>query len=454
MRIRIRLFAKFSVELLDTDRVDIRASFFGNAADRFHPLLEVGRCYTFSRGKVKAANARYAVCRHPYELIFEQDALIEESADDEQIASVSYSFLDLQALQSRASPCVVDLCGVVTTFLPLQRFMSSSGKEMAKRDVTIADHTGHSLRVNLWDRSYFKEHRTAGQEPLQRAQYSAEQKADRAFEGHPVICLRGVSVQEWKGGLCGSLCAEGHFALLPGPSSAGPPEAERLRAWWTSGGGAAARFKPLSTQASGGVRVGGTKAMTLADIRRAADLVGDTPELYTVVCRLAQVQLRKGGEPQPLVYMACQEAKSNGKPCSKRVDASGYCAACNRSGRASPRLTLRCRFADGHDKVWLTTFDEPSQTVVGLQAEEARQLEAAGGGERGGGGRERGGREVLEAAVAKACFRRPLQLTVKATLVQYNGQMRTNIVCVDARPVPRREHGRLLLREIRALLAI
>merc|ERR1719270_2380881 len=128
-------------------------------------------------------------------------------------------------------------------------------------------------------------------------------------------------------------------------------------------------------------------------------------------------------------------------PCNKRVDDSGFCAACGRAGRAEPRLNLRCRFADREDSVWVTTFHEPAQSVLSMKSEEAQALQNGDGG-----------REALESAISRRYFHSPLQLTVRAKLDTYGGQCRTNIACINARPVPLREHGRVLLKEIRQLL--
>merc|ERR1719243_332613 len=122
--------------------------------------------------------------------------------------------------------------------------------------------------------------------------------------------------------------------------------------------------------------------------------------------------MRKQGETQPLVYMGCQEPKEgNGLPCNRRLDSSGFCASCNRAGKAAPRLNVRCRFADYGDSCWLTTFHEPAQKVLGLTGERCRELEEGAGG-----------REALEAAVRNQFFGELLQVTVRAKLDTYNGE--------------------------------
>jgi hypothetical protein len=63
------------------------------------------------------------------------------------------------------------------------------------------------------------------------------------------------------------------------------------------------------------------------------------------------------------------------------------------------------------------------------------------------------GREELEAAIRKHYFEKPMNITVRAKMDNYNGEPRTNVTVVDARPVSRGEHGRLMLKEIQELLA-
>jgi ssDNA-binding replication factor A large subunit len=75
----------FSVDLLDADGGEIRASFFNDAAEKFEKVLAVKKCYTFGKGRAKVANSQYNNTNHRYELIFENDAVIAESVDDVNI---------------------------------------------------------------------------------------------------------------------------------------------------------------------------------------------------------------------------------------------------------------------------------------------------------------------------------------------------------------------------------
>jgi len=139
--------------------------------------------------------------------------------------------------------------------------------------------------------------------------------------------------------------------------------------------------------------------------------------------------------------------EGSGYPCNKRVDEARFCASCNRAGKVGPKLNARCRIVDFADQAWFTTFHEAAQQILGMTAEEVHKME------RDVAGQGDDGRELLEAAIRKQYFARPLELTVRAKLDSYNGQVRPNVTVIDARQVQRGEHGRRMLKEVQEMLA-
>lgn len=543
----------FDATLLDESACEIRANFFGQAAENYVNKLAEGKVYTFSRGQVRVANRQFNRCSHRYELVFDKDALIEEVADDAKIKAVSFEITSLSSVQARALPCTVTVCGIVSSFRPAISFTSQQGKELVKRDLTLVDDSLASISVTIWgerakqDDAKFennpvmclkgvavKEWQGArsgsllesgvlqfgtdipeakrvlewwakggsssniasmslaqegltdlkslqtkavpctvglcgvivgfrppfsftskeGRELTKREITVADDSAismtvvlwgnrakqdDAVFENNPLVSIQGVRVAEWNGGRNGSLLEAGSLSF--GPTS---PEAQRIKLWWSQGG-SGQTLTGLSAEFGGGSSPQATgKASDLAELREEAERVSSVQgEVFSVVSRLALVQLRKQGEVQPLYYMACQEPKQGSSlPCQKRVDSSGFCAACNRVGKALPRMNLRCRFSDFADSVWLTTFHEAAQKVLGMTAEQAQVLE---GGEEG--------REALEGTIRRQYFQQPMQITVRAKQDTWQGEVRANITCVDARPVQRGAHAREMLKSIKELLA-
>jgi len=177
--------------------------------------------------------------------------------------------------------------------------------------------------------------------------------------------------------------------------------------------------------------------------------LGGQPEMYSAIARLSLVQTVKQGEPQPLTYLACSEPRegTNGLLCNKRVDESGVCPACGRVGKVAVRMNLRCRFVDAEDGTWLTTFHEAAQQVLGMTADElhAAEREAREQGE--------GGRESLESRIKAQYFAKPLQVTIRAKVDTYGGEVRSNATCVSAAPVQPAESGRRMLAEIQSMLS-
>lgn len=410
----------FHVELLDQHGGEIRATFFNNAVDKFFNVLEIGKCFVFSRGTVKIAKREFNPCNHRYELTFDKDAIVAPAADDANIASFQFNFADLRSVQTKTLPAKVDLCGIVSAFKPTYGFSSQAGKQLVKREITIVDDTCNSMEITLWG---------------ERAQLP-----DSQFEGCPVVALKGVLVKEWNNGRSGSLMQEGIFETKPSV-----PEAARVQQWWNQGGSTSA-ISAMSV--SGGGAVGrNAKDATFAEVRQAAEALPETPETFNVVCRLALVQTLKQGQRQPLSYKACSAPREGTSLlCNKRVDENGSCPVCGSVGRGVSRLNVRCRFVDHTDGSWLTTFHEGAVKVLGMEGDEVFDLEKNSVGEEN---------QQLDDKLKERYYQgTPMQLTVRAKTDTYQGEARPSVTCLDSRPVNRAEHGRRMLGEIHQMLGV
>jgi len=410
----------FHVDLLDAMGGEIRATFFNECADAYVNVLQVGKCFVLSRGNVKIANRQYNSCNHKYELTFDNtNVLITEAGDDSSIEAQKFTITSLRSVLLKQLPARVDLCGVVTSFLPVMEVNAKDGsRQFVKRDITIADDTSTSMSVTLWG--------------------DTAKTEDSKLEGSPVIALKSVSVKEWNGGRSGSLLDSGTLQFKPTGT-----EAARIEAWWKEGGSTQS-LQALSVSGStgGGARARNARSCSLVEMRHAADnLVSDQPEHYSVVARLSLVQLTKQGEKQPLYYSACAEPKTGSTLlCNRRVDERGFCASCNLSGKTAIRLNMRCRFTDCEDGAWLTTFHEASEKVLGKSGDQLRDLETG-----------EGGRDAAEGYIRSLYFGQPFQLVVRAKLDSYQGEMRSNVTCVDVLPLNLREHGREMLKAIQQM---
>jgi len=328
------------------------------------------------------------------------------------------SVTTLVALAVKPLPCRVDLCGVVVGFKPVATVNTKEGKELVKRDITIADETGRSMDVTLWN--------AHGQRP------------EEDFEGNPTILVTSVLVKEWNGGRAGSTLEASMVVLKPDV-----PEGKKLEQWWSQGGSSQS-IVSMGGSGGGGGAAAKAEHCTIADMRMKSEAVGEQAQLYKINARLSVVQTRKQGEQMPLHYKSCCEMKEGqyGKlPCNRRVDEAGFCAACGVAGKTATRMNLRCQFSDFSNSVWLTTFHEAAEKVVGMTADKVAEVEGANG------------RDMLDSVIMKGYFGQPMELTVRAKLDSYNGEPRANVTCIGAAPVDRPTRGRKMLADIQDMLA-
>lgn len=346
--------------------------------------------------------------------------MIEAAATSVDTYAVQFNFVDLRAVQSKQLPCRVDLCGVVTQFKPFQTITSKDGREFQKRDITIADDTATSMEVTLWG--------DKGKLP------------DSDFEGCPIVGLKGILIKEFNGGRSGGTIESATVVLRPEA-----PEAQRLQRWWAEGGSSQNLTSLRGTGGPGGGAARNAEHCSVGELRHKSERVGEQMEVYSFTGRLAHVQTRKQGEQVSLHYIACAEPKEgNGLPCNRRVDAGGYCAACSRAGKTNIRLNARCRFSDFVDSVWLTTFHEAATGVFGMSGDELAAVDSSADG----------GRERLETTLRQRCFLEPLEITARAKLDTYQGEMRPNVTCIAASLVNHGMRGRKMLAEIQELLTV
>jgi len=408
----------FSVDLLDKFGGEIRASFFNDAVDLYEEVLKVGQCYVFSRGNLKVANKQYNACNHRYELVFDKGATVAACADDAEIKTFQFNFVDFRHVQGKTLAergTKFDLCGVIMAFKPVVEFTSRDGRPLVKREITLADDTALSLDLALWgDRAKFP---------------------DSKFESNPVVALKGVLVKEWNGGRSGSLMQDGHIDF-----EYSGVEAQRMQNWWTNSGSKA----QISAMSVSGAPGAGKNApwLTLAEVRELTGRFSETTETFNVSARLSLVQTQKQGERQPLSYMACSVPREGSSlRCNKRVDEDGRCPACGSIGKGEARLNIRCQFTDSTDSTWMTTFHEGATAVLGMSADDVRQLESQTPDE-------------LEDKLRQLYYSIPLHLTVRAKGEVYQGEPRTSISCTNARVLDCADHGDRLLAEIRHMLGV
>jgi replication factor A1 len=160
-----------------------------------------------------------------WELAFQRNTEVEECHDVTNLPYIKYNFVSLDALESLYKDPIwgefpiCDVIGVVKESSPMEENTSEVNHQASKRDLTLVDKMGFSVRVTLWGRQ-------------------AEQYNDA--DAHPVIAFKGVKLGDF-GGRSLSMFSSSSMQVNPEIE-----ESFSLRAWYDANG-AAQPFKAHSS---------------------------------------------------------------------------------------------------------------------------------------------------------------------------------------------------------------
>ncbi|MCO5561824.1 hypothetical protein L7F22_015448 [Adiantum nelumboides] len=337
----------FSVNLLD-ETGEIKATGFNDAVDKLYPLFIENRVYYISKAKVNIAKKQFSTVNNEYEITFEKDSEVFECKDDDvgDVPEVKYNFVPLDQLDSVEPKQTCDVVGIVDSVGELGEIISkASQKPVQKRELVFVDQTGMSVRLTLWGKTAMtygtdKGHVGAG------------------MDDRPVVAFKNISVGDFGGR---SLSMTSSSSMMVNPDL---PEAHSLRGWYDDEG-----LRPQGAQDDWrGQGLGpGHQA------RRKG--------------RLLQHARHTCLHPQrePVLHGVPGE-KGPGEKCQKKVvcesEGNWRCERCNRSYEAPDyRYMLSANVQDYTGQLWINSFNDVGEQIVGMKAEQLEQLRNEDDGE-------------------------------------------------------------------------
>ena len=99
---------------------------------------------------MKLANKRFTSIKNDYCLTFSKDSVCEPCGEDDEIASVSFTFTSLDKIEELVQSCTIDVIGVILDVGPTNSINMKDGKVRDKRTLTIGDETNICIGVTLW----------------------------------------------------------------------------------------------------------------------------------------------------------------------------------------------------------------------------------------------------------------------------------------------------------------
>ena len=330
----------FSVNLLD-ESGEIKATGFNDQCDAFFDVLQEGSVYYISSPcRVSLAKKQFTNLPNDYELAFERDTVIEKAEDQTNIPQVRFNFCTIQELQSVEKENTVDVIGVLKEAGEVSEIVSKkTGNPFQKRELTMVDDTGYSVRVTIWG------------------------KTANSFDAQPesVIAFKGTKVSDF-GGKSLSLLSSGTMTLDPDI-----PDAHRLKGWYDSSG----RTDTFATHqglASVGVATGRKDEIKTISQVKEENLGLDEQAFYTIKATIVFAK------QDNFCYPACLS-----QGCNKKVtdmgDGTWRCEKCDVAhDKPEYRYILSINVADHTSHQWLSCFDDTARTIVGMSATELMEL--------------------------------------------------------------------------------
>jgi replication factor A1 len=400
----------FSVDLLDEEGGEIRGTFFKDMCERYFPILQEGKVYYVSGGRLKVANKRYTSLNCEYEISFDNHTEIREAQDDARISTMKYSFCPIDQIAQTEPGAMVDILGVVSSFTEVADINSTKrpGEVLHKRDLTLFDQSGFDISLTLW-----------GDMALQDGS---------SWANHPVLAVKGVRVSDYGGRSLG-IMGSSHLAVNP-PL----PEAASLRQWAES-----QNFTPhtsslstgSSSSSSRGVPNDLSQRVNIADIKEQNLGFCPKPDYVSVKASINFIK----SDPEPW-YPACPNEGCN-KKVVETMDGGWICEKCggHTFDRCDRRFILSATAQDHTGQTWMTLFNDTALPLLNnTTAQQLYEFKQAGD-------------PTYDHVFANSHFQAFLmRLRVKAEMV--NDEQRVKLSVMRLEPLDYRQECRNLLDAI------
>ncbi|PFH54257.1 hypothetical protein AMATHDRAFT_72762 [Amanita thiersii Skay4041] len=330
----------FSVTLMD-ESGEIKATGFNTVVDEFYDRLEAGKVYYISKARVNLAKKKFSNLSNDYELSLERNTEIEECHEASSVPSIRFNFVPLGDLEQIPKDSTCDVIGIVKECSSVAEITTKQNRPLQKRDLTLVDKSGYSVRLTLWGK--------------QAEDYDATES--------PVIAFKGVKVGDW-GGRSLSMFSSSTMHVNPDIE-----ECFALRAWYDN-------LEPghsfsLHTLSGVGSSTGGgfksSEAMSLQDVKKLQLGMHDKTDFFSTKATIVHIK------SENLWYPGCPVPN-----CSKKVvDDNGNwrCERCNQSfSKPEYRYNISLAVSDWSSQSWLQGFNDVGLAIFGMPADDLVQI--------------------------------------------------------------------------------
>lgn len=219
-------------------------------------------------------------------------------------------------------------------------FSKTTKKSYDKRELTLVDHTGYSVRLTIWG------------------------ALATGFDATPesVIAFKGVKVSDF-GGRSLSLLSSGSMTVDPDIE-----EAHKLKGWYDAQGrtDAFTSHSNMSTMGSAGGR--GESYKTISQVKDEQLGMSESPDYFSLKATIIYIK------QENVAYPACLSPDCNKKV--NEVDPGQWrCERCEKNHpKPAYRYIITTNVSDHTGQAWLSCFDEVGRLIMGMSADQMMEL--------------------------------------------------------------------------------
>ena len=332
----------FSVNLLD-ESGEIRGTGFNDQCDALYDIFhEGGVYYITSPCRVNMAKKQFSNLNNDYELMFERDTVVEKAEEQNGVPQVRYNFTNIGDLQTVEKDTTIDTIGVLKEVGETSQITSkTTSKPYDKRDLTLVDNTGFSVKLTIWGNTA------------------------TSFDVMPesVVAFKGVKVSDF-GGRSLSLLSSGSMTVDPDID-----DAHKLKGWYDAQG----KNDTFQNHASMGGSLStaggrGDPTKTIMQVKEENLGMSETTDYFT--CKATIIYVKQDN----VSYPACLSEGCNKKVVE--VDPGQWrCERCDKTHpKPEHRYIMSVNVSDHTGQLWLSCFDDVGRLIMGLSADQLNDM--------------------------------------------------------------------------------
>ncbi|KAI9739046.1 MAG: Replication factor A protein 1 [Cirrosporium novae-zelandiae] len=333
----------FNVNLLD-ETGEIRATGFNDQCDSLYDVFQEGGVYYISSPcQVQFAKKQFSTINNDYEINFGRDTIVEKAEEQDGIPQVRFNFTPIGDLQTIEKDSTIDIIGVLQSVDEVSQIVSkATSKPYDKRELTLVDNTGFSVRLTIWGNTA-----TQFEVPI-----------------NSIIAFKGVRVSDFNGRSL-SLLSSGTMTVDPDID-----EAHKLKGWYDAAGHSETFTSYASTADSTSAATGRLDPLkTIAQVREEnLGMTEEKTDYFTLKATIIYVK------QDSVTYPACLS-----ETCNKKVieldPGQWRCESCSVTHpHPQYRYMMSVNVSDHTGQLWLSCFDSVGRLIMGMNAEELTSL--------------------------------------------------------------------------------